>query len=525
MIDKKDKIYLSNNIEKRTFYLTIFGVVLSFVLFLFLIFNVYNPFNFKKIDVQPKSMNTMLEYNPDISLLFAGDVMLSRAINLSINKYGKFDSVEDIRHFTQKSDFFIVNLETSVSNDYELPTDLVSPVFRCKPEKLEILQYADVDIVNLANNHMKDNGVQNIPTTIDHVKGYDLLYYGAGENIEEACNAVIVEKYGIKIGILGYNDSDVVPASSFATENQPGTCKMDIERLQYDIEKLQPQVNYVIVTMHSGTEYVHKSNKRQQDFARSAIDFGANIVIGHHPHTVQEVEKYNDKYIVYSLGNFIFDQPWEYTKQQLILDLRLDTQCLKEKKDNCENLVFIPTYSDRYAKPEIVENMKLKQTILNHLQFENLHKTDCLYLDEGNWQLTKLASYKPLNHNLINDNRFISLFKTNFEYKDGVLKYNDKSVSNIQNLKFDKDYFVLQLDKVIQILDLEDKMIKTINVSNFDILDFDVGNIKGRDEKAYILTDASVYEIDHDIKEIYKLDEETTYSNIYVYQDHYICLW
>ncbi len=95
---------------------------------------------------------------------------------------------------------------------------------------------------------------------------------------------------------------------------------MNIPQLQQDIPSVRDRVDYVIVSMHAGNEYMESRSESQKNFAHAAIDAGAEMVIGHHPHVVQTLEKYHGKYIFYSLGNFVFDQNFsEETNKGLML--------------------------------------------------------------------------------------------------------------------------------------------------------------------------------------------------------------
>jgi poly-gamma-glutamate synthesis protein (capsule biosynthesis protein) len=131
-----------------------------------------------------------------------------------------------------------------------------------------------------------------------------------------------METNGIKICFLG---------ASYASSNNDGKTKNDyvtrvedVDKLKSSILNLKSNCDFITVSMHAGTEYTRTPNQKQIDFAHSAIDFGADLVIGHHPHWIQTIEKYKNKYIFYSLGNFIFDQMWsEETKEGLVLKIQI----------------------------------------------------------------------------------------------------------------------------------------------------------------------------------------------------------
>ncbi len=138
----------------------------------------------------------------------------------------------------------------------------------------------------------------------------------------------------------------------------------DLANLRHSIETIKKQVDYVIVIMHAGIEYKRTPNSSQIKFAHTAIDYGADMVIGHHPHWIQSIEKYNDKYIFYSLGNFVFDQMWsQETREGLTLRLSL----IKDGEQTTLNQVeLLPVVIDDYAQPRLA-NDKEKTSILKKI--------------------------------------------------------------------------------------------------------------------------------------------------------------
>jgi poly-gamma-glutamate synthesis protein (capsule biosynthesis protein) len=147
--------------------------------------------------------------------------------------------------------------------------------------------------------------------TFKHLVDNGILYIGAGENETKAREPKIIERNGIKFAFLGYTDaSSMTPKSYGATSSKPGIAWLSEENLKQDIKKAKEKSDVVIVSFHWGTEYQQTPSDRQKNVGRLAIDSGASLVLGHHPHVLQPYEKYKDGYIFYSLGNFVFDQMW-----------------------------------------------------------------------------------------------------------------------------------------------------------------------------------------------------------------------
>lgn len=277
-----------------------------------------------------------------ITLSFVGDILPARAIELSMRKNGYGYPFEKIKDELARADITFANLESPLIgtkiNGKTTPGG--TTVFRGDIEFAQALKNAGIDIVSLANNHMKDQGQKGIESTLSILDSVGLKHSGAGLNNTqaEALSVIEVQKGSemVKVGYISFNDSDVVPESYHATEKQSGTNIMDVEKVKRLVSEYRPQVDILIVSMHSGTEYTKKINERQRAFARTAIDAGADMVIGHHPHVLQPIELYNGKYIYYSLGNFIFDQPWPDTRQSALLSVDV---FLEKNKENSWQLV------------------------------------------------------------------------------------------------------------------------------------------------------------------------------------------
>lgn len=188
-----------------------------------------------------------------------------------------------VKEFLSNDDITIANLEGPLSENGTKADKKFA--FRGKPEYTKILTEGSVEAVNLANNHSMDYGKVSFEDTKKYLKESNVEYFGYD-------NKSIIEKNGIKIGLLGYKGW-----------NNNETIRKDIEN---DIKNLKKEVNMVVVSFHWGDEGASTPNKTQKTLGRHAVDSGADLVLGHHPHVIQGIEDYNGKSIVYSLGNFCF---------------------------------------------------------------------------------------------------------------------------------------------------------------------------------------------------------------------------
>ncbi len=267
----------------------------------------------------------------EITILFVGDIMLDRGVSHQIKKHQDFHypflkTAEKI----SSADIAFGNLEGPISSSGKNQGSIYS--FRAAPETIQGLVFAGFDILSLANNHILDWGPEALKDTIILLKENGIDSVGAGINYEEANKPVIKEIKGAKIAFLAYIDflSPVFEArlSGGHKENWPGLSEFNLNKIKGRIKKTKEEADIVIVSMHWGEEYKSRSNKNQQNLAYQLIDAGADLIVGHHPHVVQEIEYYKDKPIFYSLGNFVFDQGFsEETMTGLAIEAKI-----KDKK-------------------------------------------------------------------------------------------------------------------------------------------------------------------------------------------------
>lgn len=240
----------------------------------------------------PSETSKPVETN--ITLSFAGDCTLG-----TDNNFGYTNSFTDVfdrnnkdysyffkgvKSVFENDDLSIVNLETTFTTSNTKRVKEFN--FKGDPSYTNILLDGDVEVVNLANNHTYDYGNQGYNDTVDNLDKASIGYYG--NNIY-----LIKEVKGVRIGFAGFTGFN----DTKSTEVQIS------EALKYFDEK---NVDIKIVSFHWGIERDNYFNDKQETLGRFAIDQGANLVIGHHPHVLQGIEEYKDSYIVYSLGNFVF---------------------------------------------------------------------------------------------------------------------------------------------------------------------------------------------------------------------------
>lgn len=296
-----------------------------------------------------------------VTMIAVGDIMLSRNVASKIEKYNNSDyPFLKLKEILKSSNFNFANLESPITDGPQIQTGQM--IFRADKGMEKILKDNNFKILSLANNHIPNFGERGIKDTIQLLNDTDIKFSGAGENETQAHAPAYLEINQIKFAFLSYNDSDVVPLSYNAGANNYGTAFMNIEKMKESIKIAKQNADFVIISMHSGTEYTNDPNQRQIEFAYSAIDTGADLIIGHHPHVVQIIEKYKDKYIFYSLGNFVFDQMWSQETKEGIM-----VKFIFEKNKNIK-FSITPTIIEDYSQPRLA-NEKEIQKILNRLKY------------------------------------------------------------------------------------------------------------------------------------------------------------
>ncbi len=261
------------------------------------------------------------EKTPEFVLLtFGGDVMFDRGVKGSVNKNFKGEYRELFKNVDifMNDDISFINLEGPVSDVGHNVGSMYS--FRMNPVVTTVLKDIGIDIVSFANNHVGDYSSIAFNDTMQRLTSADLLFTGAGENYADAREPKIIEKNNIKTCYLGF--TDVGPNWMKATETAPGILLATDPNFADIITSAKTKCDVLVVSVHWGDEY-KPHTVRQEKLAHLAIDSGADIVVGHHPHVAQDIEIYNGKPILYSLGNLMFDQYFSTeTMQGLVVQVK-----------------------------------------------------------------------------------------------------------------------------------------------------------------------------------------------------------
>jgi poly-gamma-glutamate capsule biosynthesis protein CapA/YwtB (metallophosphatase superfamily) len=300
--------------RRRRLYMLLNGLALGVMFFLF--FGLYHMENLQR-EIPRKSGNGQVEQagestagsDPTVTLSFAGDTMMSGHVETRLRENGFDFPFVHVTSLFQHDDVTVVNLETPVTTRGTPAAKTY--VYKSPPEAVPAMKTAGIDLVNLANNHSMDQGVEGLLDTMRVLDENEIAYVGAGADAARAYAPVLVERNGITIAFFGF--SRVVPEVSwYAGKNKPGLAvSYDPARAVEAIRAARSKADLVVVIAHWGKEKVDLPVDHQKELARAYIDAGADLVVGSHPHVLQGFESYHGKWIAYSLGNFIFTRAAE----------------------------------------------------------------------------------------------------------------------------------------------------------------------------------------------------------------------
>lgn len=288
-----------------------------------------------------------ITFAENITISLVGDMCFDGKIEKRIDKFGGDFLFEGYREYINKSNIVIGNLETSVS-ERGSALQGKSYTFRSSPKIIKILKKNRVKIVSIGNNHTLDYGVTAFKDTIKNLKKNGIGFSGGALNKSESNIFPYTVINGKKIGFLAF--SRVVPNTNWhLKEDRAGI--MGIYPFQEKeafelIKSAKKKCDILIVSLHCGKERSLYPSAEEKRLTRKVADSGADIVMGHHTHTVQEYEYYKGKPIFYSLGNFVFTNSFRKECNKTVMAVLTINEKGKVKKI-------------KMVRGEIVNNMPL----------------------------------------------------------------------------------------------------------------------------------------------------------------------
>lgn len=343
-------------------------IVVIFSIDLYLVNQILKPEGFKKLEFSDKAQvlseitSKNEEYIPEpltlekifapdhfwtatisgiTTLVATGDVIPARAVNYQAVTRKDFKwPFLNTALFLRSADITLINLETPLIKN--CPLTQTGMVFCGVDANIEGLLFAGVDVANLANNHSENYGQKGLEETEKLLTNNGILY-------SDSSNTTIKQYNNLKFGFLGFNVLN----------------KINTDTIALAIKSAKSQVDILVVSFHWGAEYQSQPAKETITFAHLAVDSGADLIIGNHPHWIQPVEIYNNKLIMYAHGNFVFDQMWsEKTKEGVVGKYTFYGKTLIDAE-------FLPIYIREYGQPQFLEGEQ-KNKILQEIYSQSV---------------------------------------------------------------------------------------------------------------------------------------------------------
>jgi poly-gamma-glutamate synthesis protein (capsule biosynthesis protein) len=169
-----------------------------------------------------------------------------------------------------------------------------------------------ISVVSTANNHALDYGLRGLRETMENLDSAGVAFSGTAMSESLLVAPVLIEKHGVRISLFSCTDMMNIEEESWKRSVTPADTALLLPR----IREAGRYSDFIVVSYHGGAEYADAPSARTIRFARKVLDGGADLFLGHHPHVPQKIEYYKGKVIVYSLGNFVFRQPFDYWTQR-----------------------------------------------------------------------------------------------------------------------------------------------------------------------------------------------------------------
>jgi poly-gamma-glutamate synthesis protein (capsule biosynthesis protein) len=239
----------------------------------------------------------------EITVVAVGDMYPGGRAAPFIEEYGEDYPFGPTRDILNEGDVVIANLESPLTESDDIFIEK-EYILKADPKVAKGIKNASIDVVTIANNHIMDFGGSGLKDTGEALDRHGILHTGAGENLKEARRPALLEVKGVKIAVLAY--SNTYPKEFYAKNCSPGTAPGFAKYVRKDVRSARANADIVIVSFHWGEERLKSPKDYQVRLSHIAIESGAQLVTGHHPHVIQGVEVYKGGLIFYSLGNFVF---------------------------------------------------------------------------------------------------------------------------------------------------------------------------------------------------------------------------
>jgi poly-gamma-glutamate capsule biosynthesis protein CapA/YwtB (metallophosphatase superfamily) len=302
----------------------------------------------------------------EVRFIATGDLNLAHWLTPIIDKKGYAYPFKYLKEQLTSADLVFTNLEAPICEDGKpYPKEFV---FKIPEKHVQVLKSGNINLISLANNHILDYGLPCLKSTVQLLRSENMFYAGAGLDFKSAHKPAVFEINNIKIAFFAF--SMTLPEYFFATDSTGGTAYPHRQILKDSIAYYNDKVDHIIVSFHWGEELNAFPVEYQKNYAHLAIDNGADIILGHHPHILQGIEVYKNKIIIYSLGNFIFASYSNKAADSILLNLLFSKSGITDVKVDPINVnnyevQFIPQLLDGNKKTKVIDYLNQISNELN----------------------------------------------------------------------------------------------------------------------------------------------------------------
>ncbi|HEY9050097.1 MAG TPA: CapA family protein [Gammaproteobacteria bacterium] len=309
-----------------------------------------------------------------IRITAVGDIMLGGTSEPVLEEMGYDYAFSKTKHLLHDSDIVIGNLEGPLTSS-DTPFIEKEYIFKSPPEKVApALKNAGFTLMNLANNHSMDFGIEGINDTIKALRANNIDTIGTGANLQQARQGKVLRIKNKRVGFLSY--SLTFPDEFWATDTRPGTAFGHEHQIREDVRRLKKKADIVVVSFHWGQEKITETRDYQPLLAHAAIDEGADLILGHHPHVLQAIEQYKDGIILYSLGNYTFGSYSPHAATSVVASINF-------RQGNFETLELTPINVlnvDVNFQPRALDNEDAQQVIRQLNELSETTQTQLIYV-------------------------------------------------------------------------------------------------------------------------------------------------
>jgi gamma-polyglutamate biosynthesis protein CapA len=369
-----------------------------------------------------------------INIVAVGDLMLGdhpvrlgHGVRSHIEEIGAENLFSKVVQLFEGNDIVFGNLEVAHSDHGLNEKKIESMEFRGSPSTIPSLEKAGFNVLNFANNHCMEHGTDAFWETVNLLHQNNI--YAAGINMDYGCCKPVEFMFNdIKVVLLSYS----LRSENYHKENNVPYALKSEDNIIEEVRYFSKAPNRLIISLHWGEEFMDYPSPKQVLFAHKLVEAGANLIIGHHPHVLQGVERYRDAIIAYSLGNFIFDMWQRNTRETIILQAQWSKTGI--------NIKLIPIYINSFFQPEPIDGKK-GEYFLRKVEFLN-NKIRQKYKDLDTWddkiinlvenQYNKYARQKAMRHRLENYFYFLAHL---YRYERSVIM---QSLSRFLERRFER---------------------------------------------------------------------------------------